>query len=127
LVYTISSLRHDNSMPFPPPDSAVNQLVTCFQDLSLQELLLGVIPKIVRETIDGLEALTREEMEIVLPDLARLTLMEWHQPDGGGVGGQAGETGEKGKSESGWGPTKVDILRMGGYRYRITDDGVEIM
>jgi hypothetical protein len=114
-------------MCFPPPDSAVDQLVTCFQDLSLQELLLGVVPNNVKETIDGLKDLSPEEMEIVLPDLARLTLMEWHQPEGGEDGQGSGKEGGKGKCDSGGAPTKREILRMGGYRYRVSDDGVEIL
>ncbi|RKU47235.1 hypothetical protein DL546_008631 [Coniochaeta pulveracea] len=100
LVYAIACLRHDKSTPFPPPDSAVDQLVACFQDLSLQELLLGVIPNNVKETVDGLKGLTPKEMKLVLPDLARLTLMEWHQPDDEGDGGEAGKKGGKGGKDA---------------------------
>jgi hypothetical protein len=72
-------LQH-NPLPFPPPDSAVDDLLSNFRAMTLDELH-ATIPVSVKDTIDGLDELSAEEMDLVLPDLAQLTLMEWHKPE----------------------------------------------
>lgn len=79
LSESLFHLQH-NPLPFPPPDSAVDSLLSNFRAMTLDELH-ATIPVSVKDTIDGLDELSAEEMDLVLPDLAQLTLMEWHKPE----------------------------------------------